>query len=120
MKYLLLFMFCISLSSFETSSHFVQNQVVLRNNNTITREKLSYKQRVMVKYLKLKARYIGHNRGKVLLILGGIFLVLGLVLISAAPNSANPANGCLGYVVGIVCLCISGAAFIQALITSLL
>ena len=118
MKYLLLFMFCISLSSFETSSHYVQNQVVLSNNNTITREKLSYKQRVMVKYLKLKARIVKHKT-TVAVIVGAFFLVLGIGFIRISNTKKGCLGGLLEALIGLASLCISLIAFIIALVTSL-
>ena len=118
MKYLLLFMFCISLSSFETSSHFVQNQVVLNNNNTITREKLSYKQRVMVKYLKLKARFVVNHRTKLWVIVGSIFLVLGIFLVSVVGAKKN-YDAFVGYGLGLVSLCLSFVAFMLAIMSSI-
>jgi hypothetical protein len=127
MKLVIAFVLCFFCNSFETAAIYsVKNQGISTTYSPVfTPKKLSFKERVMLKYLKLKA--VKNKKKSRLFIASVIFLALAIGLTFAArkSNQSSPKNGfigtndgCLKAVFAILSFLTSVVLFIVALVTS--
>jgi hypothetical protein len=127
MKLVIAFVLCFFCNSYETAAIYsVKNQGVFSTYPpTVVPKKLTFKERVMLKYLKLKA---SKSKKKTrLFVASAIFLALAIGLTFAArkSNQASPPNGfigtndgCLKAVFAILSFVSSIVLFVVALVTS--
>jgi hypothetical protein len=126
MKLIIAFILCFFCNTHQTPIYSVQNEGIPTTHRPVFEpKKWSFKERVMQKYLKLKA---ARSQKKArLFIAAGIFLALAIVLTFAArkSNQSSPPNGftgtndgCLKAVFAILSFGTSIVLFIVALVTS--
>lgn len=127
MKFFIAFILCLFCTSFNTSAIYsVDNQGITSINTAVSSpKKLSYKERVALKYLKYKAKVTQNKATRGFLAAGVIFLILGVVFIglsrdfNQSGNLPDAADGCLTGILGIVSVIISAVMFIVAGITAI-
>jgi hypothetical protein len=126
MKYVVVFIFCLFCNSFETSAIYsTEKQIVFTPHSTIlTPKKLPYKERVALKYLKLKEKSSKKMR---YLLAAAIFLAIaiGLTIAARKSNASVPKNGftgsndgCLKGVLALVSFVTSVVLFVVAIVAS--
>lgn len=127
MKLLIIFIFCFFCPSIETAAIYSveKHGISAPYSPVFTPKKWAYKERVVIKYLQLKA---AKSKKKTRLFLAsGIFLALAIGLTFAArkSNKSSPPNGfvgtndgCLKAVFAILSFVTSIVLFIVALVTS--
>jgi hypothetical protein len=127
MKFLIAFILCLFCNSFETVAIYrIANDGIVTTYPTVsTPKKPTYKERVALKYLKLKtAKSTKKTR---IFVAAIIFLAIGFVLtlLARQANQAQPKNGftgsnagCLMAVLALVSYATSLILFIVALIIS--
>jgi hypothetical protein len=128
MKFLIAFILCFFCNSFETAAiyNITKNGIVATYSTTVgAPEKPTYRERVALKYLKLKAAK--STKKTRIFVAAIIFLALGIVLtlLARQSNQSQPKNGftgsnagCLMAVLALVSYATSLVLFIVALITS--
>jgi hypothetical protein len=127
MKFLITFILCFFFNSFETAAIYEVGSQGISTTFPIvvTPKKLSFKERVALKYLQLKA---AKSKKKTRFFIAAVvFLFLGVFLTFSArqTNQASPPNGftgsnegCLKAVLALVSYATSLVLFIVALVTS--
>ncbi len=127
MKFLIAFILCLFCNSFETAAIYTvaKQDIATTYPTVILQKKLTYKERVVLKYLQLKAAK--PNKRTRFLIAAAILLAIGIGLTFAArqTNQSQPKNGfvpsnegCLKTVLALVSYAASLVLFIVALATS--
>jgi hypothetical protein len=127
MKFVITFILCFCFNSYETAAIYeVGQHGVLTTHPTVTTpKKLTFKERVVLKYLKLKAAKT--TKKTRFFIAAIIFLAAGIFLTISArqSNQAVPRNGftgsnegCLKAVFALLSYATSLILFIVALVTS--
>jgi hypothetical protein len=140
MKYLLAFMLFLcgtseasAIYSVHRHGNFVVNSAVSSSANLVISptKKLSYKKRVMLNYVKLKAKLKAKLSDEALtfVITGAIFLLLGVVILAKGSNNNNnnstPQGGvgnessAIATVLGVVLVAAGIICFLVALIDSI-
>jgi hypothetical protein len=132
MKHLIVFILCLFCASFETSAIYsVDNQSITGINPVSSSlnapvfkpKKLSYKQRVVLKYLKYKEKASTNKAARGFLVAGVIFLIVGVVALVSSQNQPSDlnglSNGCLGAFLGIGALIVSAVMFIAAAVAAI-
>ena len=127
MKFLIAFILCFFCNSFETAAIYsiAKDGIVTTYPTVGTPKKPTYKERVALKYLKLKAAK--STKKTRIFVAAIIFLAIGIVLtlLARQANQAQPKNGftgsnagCLMAVLALVSYATSLVLFIVALIMS--
>jgi hypothetical protein len=127
MKFFIAFILCLFCTSFNTSAIYsVDNQGITSINTVVpSPKKLSYKERVTLKYLKFKVKATTNKAARGFLVAAIIFLIIGIIATFSGRRSTqsmpldNVADGCLSVVIGIVSLIISGVMFIAAAVAAI-
>ena len=128
MKIFIAFIVCFFCSTVEMSAIYgVEKQGVSMPQAVVsTPKKLTYKERVALKYLKFKAKVAKtYQATRGFAVAAALFLIIGIVL-TASSNRSNQSGGivdkgegCLTSLLAIVAFVISGVLFIAAAVAAI-
>jgi hypothetical protein len=100
MKFLIAFILCFFCVSFDTSAIYsvADHGISAKYAPSFTPKKPTYKERVVLKYLKLKAKAAKSDKKTRRFAIALAFLVVGIVLtvLARQSNQASPPNGFIG------------------------